>query len=205
MSHRVTPFPRTASRKPDPRPPVLDLSNLSAADRAQILGGKPKRAKAPADPERPKQAKRPPPPKERETEVRPHRKPEPGPWTLVLEWDLARTNPNKRPGKWGKIKANTAARRAGRYAWYDAGRPESDAPVIVDVVVQRARKLDQANIWAALKGPMDGMFVDGLTPDDNEQWLTLGTITQEPDPKWKDHERVLFHVRRATPLDGAPA
>lgn len=191
LSHRVPRSDPNLPRRPlKKRAAVLDLSQLSAADQ-KAMGLKPKQAKRPRQPQV----------LERKTEREPDRPREPGPWKLVIEWDVQLTNPNRRLAwrLWTII--HKRARRAGRFAWEDSGWPESDARVILDVVVHRAHRLDQANIWSALKQVLDGVFVDGLTRDDNEKWLVLGSVKQEIAPEWKGKEQVVFLVRREVPLD----
>ena len=67
-------------------------------------------------------------------------------------------------------------------------------PVRVSVIIRRARSLDPDGIWAGLKPAIDGIFREGVTPDDSARWIRLGEITQETHNRWLGREEVEFVI-----------
>lgn len=116
------------------------------------------------------------------------------PATIRVRFDINRVSPNQRLHHMTRARLNRMAREAGRLAWAQAGRPTSSAPVTVDLILRRARAIDQANAWAAAKGAIDGVFVEALTPDDSPKYVRLGTVTQETGKAWKGREECVFVV-----------
>lgn len=118
---------------------------------------------------------------------------------LVVPFNLQRCSPNRRLHHMAKARETRAAREAARCAWVAAGSPRLEGKVRVSVIVRRARPLDQANIWAACKGALDGIFVEGVTPDDGPEFVELGRVQQEVGKAWKGAEQVVFVIERAAP------
>jgi hypothetical protein len=81
-----------------------------------------------------------------------------------------------------------------RVCWQLAGRPVADGPVIVHLVVRRAREMDEDNIIAGLKNHRDGLFVGAITPDDKPKYVRLGHIEQQIKPEYKLKPEVVFIV-----------
>lgn len=119
------------------------------------------------------------------------------PISITVPIDVGRTSPNARLHHYERGRRNRAAKDAARLVWIGAGRPTLDCPVIVDVVIRRARALDGDNALAACKPVVDGIFNDGLTPADSPKWVTFGTVTQEVGCQHKGRESVEFLVRPA--------
>ena len=117
------------------------------------------------------------------------------PIRFVILFDVARVSPNQRLNRWERNRRNQAGRLNAFNEWAHAGRPQVDCPVVVDVVIRRARALDHDNAVASLKPCLDGIFKDALTPDDSPRWLTLGEVRQETAKEWKGKEHVEFIVR----------
>lgn len=113
---------------------------------------------------------------------------------ITCRFDVNRCSPNLRQHWRVRAKHTKAAREAGRQAWLEAGSPVASGPVRVSLLVRRARKLDQANLWSACKGLLDGVFVGALTPDDGERWVKLGSVTQESGKAWKLREECVLVV-----------
>lgn len=104
-----------------------------------------------------------------------------------------------------------AARGLGKAAWLNAGKPRFDRRVRVDAHVCRStgRLLDEPNIWAALKGFIDGICTKHpttkqprLVPDDNPNWLKCGEITQASSRAQKGRERIELTFTPIEPFDG---
>jgi hypothetical protein len=120
------------------------------------------------------------------------------PIVITVPCDPQRTSPNvlvRTPNPYAKGRRIKRARVMARLAWVAAGKPTSDGPVRVDVLIRRGRILDEQNAWSALKPHMDGIFVDGLTPNDGPAWVTLGTVTQETGKQWRGREEIVFTVQ----------
>lgn len=121
------------------------------------------------------------------------------PISITVPVDIARTSPNALTRlMWQERgRRKKTAKEAARVVWVCAGRPRVDCPVIVDIVIRRGRKLDADNALAACKPAIDGLFKDGLVPDDGPRWLTIGEVRQESGKEWKGRECVEFLVRPA--------
>lgn len=95
-----------------------------------------------------------------------------------------------------RSKFNKALRLAKR-AWIAAGKPVAPPGrqrLDVHVVRSSGRDLDEANIWWGLAGFIDGLFCDAITADDSPEFLHLGEITQESDPKFLQREFIRFTI-----------
>lgn len=136
--------------------------------------------------------------------------------TITVKWDAAATSQNKLRGMgtWQMVAAIREAREAGFRGWIDSGKPVWREQVAVDIIVRKAREMDEANLCGACKAAMDGVFVGrqygriflpAALPDDSPKWLKLGTVRQEVDKRWLGNEEILFIVRptRKVEQDGA--
>ena len=126
-------------------------------------------------------------------------------WTLVVPWDAGRLSSNA-AGRlhWRSTAAlRRDARLAGDYAWRQAGCPKATAPVKVDILVRRGRKMDDQNIIGGLKAVFDGIFVNKLTPDDSSAWVSFGRVDQLTGRQWGLRpETVLTVTERELPAGG---
>lgn len=114
---------------------------------------------------------------------------------IIVPVDVNEANPNRLKHIGRKIRVTKKHREAAHLAWIAAGKPTSQGPVVLDVIVRRGRVMDQGNIWAGLKHAIDGVFKKALTPDDSQKWLRLGAIEQETGGKWTYQPEVEFIVR----------
>lgn len=119
-------------------------------------------------------------------------------WTLVIPWDAGILSPNRVSHRMQRYRIGALGRRAAGLVWVAAGRPRAQSRVRVDITIRRGRALDDDNALAALKPVLDGVFNAALTPNDSLKWVTLGTITQRIDPKWKGREEVQFDVEEVS-------
>jgi len=62
------------------------------------------------------------------------------------------------------------------------------------MIVRRGRMIDQDNAIGGSKPLRDGIFNDGLTPDDSPKWVKLGGVEFEVGKQWKDRPEVIFIV-----------
>ena len=104
---------------------------------------------------------------------------------LIIPVDANEMNPNKRRRLRDWIRAKTEHKRAAEWAWAAASFPIATRPVTVSVTIRRGRTLDEDNARASLKAVFDGLFKNGITPDDSPKWVKLGTLTQEVGKRWK--------------------
>jgi hypothetical protein len=115
---------------------------------------------------------------------------------ITVHYDIRDLSPNLRLHWRARAKRTKQAREVARLAWIQAGKPTTDAPVRVSMIVRRARQMDQANLWSAAKACLDGVFVKAFTPDDGPKWLTLGEVRQESGKAWKERPEVIFIIQR---------
>lgn len=118
---------------------------------------------------------------------------------IVIRWDVARTadNRTRRGGHWSqRARVVKMAREAARLAWLNAGSPTASGKVRLSVICRRARQMDTCNIVGGLKPLIDGVFVNGMTPDDTPKHLELGSVTQETNKRWKGAEEVEFVIEQ---------
>lgn len=117
---------------------------------------------------------------------------------LVVPFDLWCTSPNRTHYR-DPMMNNRAARRtknllitAARLAWKKAGRPRSEGPVRYSLLIRRGRCFESDNAWSAFKAGRDALFCgirfadDGgaITPNDNDQWVQMGSLTWETGKAW---------------------
>ena len=124
-------------------------------------------------------------------------------WPIIIEipGDLQVTSKNRLSLNHRKNwRIASEARERARLAWLAAGRPKSTVPVRVDLIIYRARRVDQSNAWTAAQPYLDGCMSanrnqgQGVVPDDGEKWLTLGTVTQETGFCFKRKEYVELRI-----------
>lgn len=130
--------------------------------------------------------------------------------TIIIPFDCQRTSQNSfshHGSRFSQSSANKQAHRAARAAWLAAGQPRWTCKVRLDIIVRRARAMDEVNIPGACKALIDGIFrernhrgewIDGALPDDSAKWLKLGSYGQEIDKKYRHNEFVVFTI---TPVD----
>jgi hypothetical protein len=112
--------------------------------------------------------------------------------------DVNEANPNLRL-HWRKLAAVKKRHKiAAGWAWIAAGRPVAKTyPVTVNVTIRRGNALDGDNVWASLKGVIDGAFKKAITPDDSLKYLIPGTVTQVIGKEWKTRPEVEFSITQA--------
>lgn len=111
------------------------------------------------------------------------------PLVLRVEWDPNLLSANRTQEHWRVThKKKVAARRQFGLAYDAAGRPVWNVPVVVDVVIRRARRMDETNARGALKCGEDVLFKNAITPDDKPAWVAWGTVRQEIAGKWSGRE-----------------
>lgn len=117
---------------------------------------------------------------------------------VTVLWDPNRFNPNRlgrmHPAAKTRLK-NSAKDRAG-LCYAACGRPKAGCPVDVEIIVRRARALDDDNAVAALKPVRDVLFNNAITPDDSARWVRYLPVRQEIAAGWKDREEVVFLIRK---------
>lgn len=116
---------------------------------------------------------------------------------ITVHIDPNRTALNQRLHWRERHRRNKCAKETARLAWLAAGGPRVIGQVRVSVIVRRARALDPDNIIGALKPSFDGIFREGVTPDDSARWIQLGEVTQEIDRRWRGREEVEFLIETA--------
>jgi hypothetical protein len=91
-----------------------------------------------------------------------------------------------------------AGREAGWVAWLLAGRPRAFGRVGVSAYVYRARVIDQDNAWAGMKPVLDGILSKkwgaGMTPDDSQKWVRLGSIFVVSGKQYQGCEHVVLTI-----------
>lgn len=113
---------------------------------------------------------------------------------ITVPIDPNLTSPNHRL-HWGeRARRNTRARELARLAWLAAGGPVAAGPVRVSVIIRRERALDPDNAVSCLKPLIDGIFREGVTPDDSARWIAHGAIVQERGKRWRGREEVEFVI-----------
>ena len=85
------------------------------------------------------------------------------------------------------------------WAWLDAGAPKTDQKVILHLIVRRLARMDQNNIWGAMKWPIDALFKGRITKDDNETRLICGHIEQQVGEQYRLKPEVVFIVETVEP------
>lgn len=98
-----------------------------------------------------------------------------------------------------RAKLNKRAKTAALLAWYTAGQPTIDGPVVVSIVIRRSRRIDPINALSGYKAIEDGLFCRkregyGITPDDSERYVSYGELRQEAGKEWKGREEVEISV-----------
>jgi hypothetical protein len=115
---------------------------------------------------------------------------------IVVPFDCNRLSPNHR-NHWATKAAHVkAARLSAGVAWLRAGSPRFDAPVVCQITIRRARKIDPDNALASCKALIDGIFGGNLTPDDSAQWVEFLPVVIESGAKYKNCPCVTFNVTR---------
>lgn len=115
---------------------------------------------------------------------------------LIVPVDVNDANPNRLRSLRQRMRVTKLHRDTARLIWLRAGKPRSTGPVEIDLIVRRGRRLDQLNIWAAMKHVVDGIFVKGLTPDDSEKWLRPGKVEQQIERRFTYMPEVEIIVRQ---------
>jgi len=126
-------------------------------------------------------------------------------WVITIPWDAGLTTKNQKMSPMKRYRLTQLAQTTAYGAWCAAGRPRASGKVRLSITVRRARALDEANVMSGLDGLIDGIFsahrVRGysvergcMTVDDSPQYLELGEVRQEIEPKWKANEQVIFTI-----------
>lgn len=141
------------------------------------------------------------------------------PLVLRVECDPKRCSPNVLDGKdWRVIqRAREAMRLRCEIAYRDAGEPEWEVPVEVDVLVRRGTAMDEDNLRAAMKAGCDSLFKrklqvlapgsretgkreyiwiprKAITLDDNRKWVRWGVLEQQIGSQWKGTEEFVLTI-----------
>jgi hypothetical protein len=131
---------------------------------------------------------------------------------ITVQWDAGRTSQNVLRGMYPQHQAEVIreAVAAGFRGWLDSGKPIWRERVEVDIIVRKAKAMDEGNLCGACKGVTDGalvgrhhgrMFLPAALPDDSPEWFKIGKISQEISPEWRGREQIVFVVR---PCEGEP-
>jgi hypothetical protein len=113
---------------------------------------------------------------------------------LVVHFDVALTSQNRKANTRQRMSARKASRLAGWEAWLEAGRPRSAVPVDVKLINCRTREMDELNFGGSCKGIIDGIFINGLTPDDTPKWVSFLKCEQRPHKSHRADPTVIVEV-----------
>lgn len=114
---------------------------------------------------------------------------------LTIRFDPGALSPNLRL-HWRVLAERKAeARRIAHFAWLGAGRPKSEGPVVVNLVIYRGRVMDNDNAIAGCKAIFDGLFDGQITPDDSAKWVRIGEIHWRTGAKYARHPCVTVQVK----------
>jgi len=93
---------------------------------------------------------------------------------------------------WSKRKQVT--RRIVKEIWAQIPRPKSlyKTPITVSATRYAIRMMDEDNLVASLKIPLDVMVELGVLQGDSPKYMKLGDITQERVSKRKDEKMVIW-------------
>lgn len=111
-------------------------------------------------------------------------------------FDPARASLNKRLHWRSRKRINDVAHVAATLGYVKAGCPKFTGPIIVDVLVRRARVMDDDNVLTGLKAVRDSLVRNGLVPDDSSKWWRWGEVSFETGKSWKGYELVVLSIRR---------
>ena len=109
-------------------------------------------------------------------------------YVFHVAFDAGLCSQNKREHWTAHQRVKKAARAAAFRAWIDAGSPRTQARCRVSAVIRRHRRLDPLNLAGCLKPIWDGCLcgrhlgrrlLPALLPDDSEEWVEVGEISQE--------------------------
>lgn len=114
--------------------------------------------------------------------------------TLSVLWDPHLTSANQRLHWAERARRNKRAKWRAREAWEKSGSAKATGRVRVTLTVRRAKALDGDNLISGCKPIIDGIFKDGVTPDDSAKWVALQTPQQEIAARWKGLEHVLVTI-----------
>ena len=103
---------------------------------------------------------------------------------LIVPVDINDANPNRLRNLRQRMRVTKLHRDTARLSWLRAGKPVATGRVEIDLIVRRGRRLDQSNVWSAMKHILDGIFNRALTPNDSEKWLRLGGIEQQIERRY---------------------
>lgn len=115
---------------------------------------------------------------------------------VVVRGDAGELSPNRR------LHFRTRAARVKRWrdasAWIarELGWTKRNRKVRLTCTIRRWQKTDpfQARATLALKALEDGLVDAGIIPDDTEDWVEWGPVTQETGKKWRFREEVVCHI-----------
>lgn len=116
---------------------------------------------------------------------------------FTIQFDPGVLSPNRIKGRHWAVTAplRARARAAARQAWMAAGRPKSEGPVVVNLVIYRGRVMDNDNAIAACKPIFDGIFNGQITPDDSARWVRIGEIHWRTGAKYAKCPAVTVQVK----------
>jgi hypothetical protein len=115
---------------------------------------------------------------------------------LIVPWDPHRTSDNSLRRKHWSVRSGEfkTAKTLARLMWARADWPKAAKKVRASFVIRRGRQMDPANVIGGLKPVIDGLFVCGITPDDNSRWLQIGSVTIETGKQWRDRPEIVVTV-----------
>lgn len=110
--------------------------------------------------------------------------------------DPNRASPNLRKHWTSRASVVKSFRMHAFCAWRAAGSPRFDAPVVCQITIRRARKIDPDNALACCKALIDGIFGGNLTPDDSAKWVEFPPVVIESGAKYKHCPSVTLNITR---------
>lgn len=106
---------------------------------------------------------------------------------LILPIDIYPLSPNALTGR--HFRAVNRLRKDAKdltgWKWIEAGKPTISGPVVVNLHICRARKMDEDNTWAACKPIFDVLFKGAITENDSPRFVRLGNITWQHGAQFK--------------------
>jgi hypothetical protein len=116
---------------------------------------------------------------------------------IPIDPNLGSKNRCARMHRAKRTRIKNDALATARNVWKAAGKPRfTTFPVRVQAIVRRGRVMDEANIigsttWAAM---IDGIFKDGVTPDDSPRYIQWDRLIQVTGKEWARRPEVVLEI-----------
>ena len=111
-------------------------------------------------------------------------------WKFTVEFDLHRLNPNKRLHWRARWKLDNVLKQAVNFAWLQQGAVSlAGKKIAYELVVYRARRVDDDNLIAACKAGRDELFRLCDIKSDSPLWVRILRVEQKPGKEWRGKER----------------